>query len=113
MTAKAERVHPFHFRTNDPDLDRLLKPSTAYRSPDDVVNDRALTLAEKKAILASWASDACAVESRPAFRQPAELSHPISFDDIMAALQEVDRLQSETETFPSGGGSRRYRSHVC
>src|SRR3954470_1084184 len=37
----------------------------AFLHPAEVVNDPDLTLNEKGAILASWASDACAVESVP------------------------------------------------
>jgi hypothetical protein len=47
------------------DLDTLLHPSQAFEHPSDVVNDPDLTLNEKRAILASWASDACAIEAVP------------------------------------------------
>ena len=50
------------------DLDDLLHPAQAFSHPTDVVNDPDLTLNEKRAILASWASDACAIESVPALR---------------------------------------------
>ena len=36
----------------------------------DVVNDPDMTVQEKRAILASWASDACAVEAAPDLRRP-------------------------------------------
>jgi hypothetical protein len=52
------------------DLDKLLHPSQAFERPADVVNDPDLSLNEKRAILASWASDACAVEAVPALRRP-------------------------------------------
>ena len=42
-------------------LDTLLHPANAFAHPADVVHDPDLTLSEKRAILASWASDACAV----------------------------------------------------
>ena len=50
------------------DLDALLHPAQAFEHPSDVVNDPDLTLNEKRAILASWASDACAIEAAPALR---------------------------------------------
>ena len=53
----------------DPELDDLLRPAQAFEHPDDVVHDRDLTVNEKRAILASWASDACAVEALPALRR--------------------------------------------
>ena len=45
------------------DLDNLLHPAQAFEHPSNVVNDPDLTLNEKRAILASWASDACAIEA--------------------------------------------------
>jgi len=50
------------------DFDQLLHPAQAFGHPSDVVNDPDLTLNEKRAILASWASDACAVEAAPGLR---------------------------------------------
>jgi hypothetical protein len=72
------------------DLNTLLHPANAFACPADVVNDPDLTLSEKRAILASWASDACAVEAVPALRKPPG-SAPIHFDDIIDALRELDR----------------------
>ena len=73
----------------DFELDRLLHPAGAFRTPLDVVVDPDMTVQEKRAILASWASDACAVESDPNHRRPP--SAPIvRFDDIMDALKQLD-----------------------
>jgi hypothetical protein len=72
------------------DLDTFLHPANAFACPADVVNDPDLTLSEKRAILASWASDACAVEAVPALRKPPG-SAPIHFDDIIDALRELER----------------------
>src|SRR5207302_2477670 len=74
----------------DFDLDELLHPAQAFAHPKDVVNDPDLTLSEKRAILASWASDACAVEAAPAMRRPPG-NRPVPFDDIVDALRELDR----------------------
>jgi len=49
----------------DLDLNALLHPASAFDHPRDVVNDPDLTRHEKRAILSSWASDACAVASAP------------------------------------------------
>src|SRR5690242_3799612 len=73
----------------DFDLDRLLHPAGAFRSPMDVVNDPDMTVQEKRAILSSWASDACAVEASPDLRQPPSAS-VVHFDDIMDALKRLD-----------------------
>jgi hypothetical protein len=75
---------------NDPDLTQLLDPARAFGHPSDVVNDRDLTLNEKRAILASWASDACAVEAAPTLRSNPR-GNPVRFEDIMEALRTLDR----------------------
>lgn len=73
----------------DFDLDSLLHPAQAFDHPRDVVRDPDLTLNEKRAILASWASDACAVESAPALRQ-ARNGRTVSFDEVVDALRSLD-----------------------
>ena len=72
------------------DLDELLHPAQAFGHPSEVVNDPDLTLNEKRAILASWASDACAVEAAPELRSPPRGS-TVRFDDIMEALRTLDK----------------------
>jgi len=76
-------------------LDRLLHPAGAFRTPMDVVNDPDMTVQEKRAILASWASDACAVEEEPELRQPAPAA-VVRFDDIMDALKHLDGAAVDT-----------------
>jgi hypothetical protein len=72
------------------DLDALLHPAQAFEHPMNVVNDPDLTLSEKRAILASWASDACAVEAAPAMRRARD-GRTVRFDEIMDALRAIDR----------------------
>jgi len=72
------------------DLDELLHPAQAFGHPSEVVNDPDLTLNEKRAILASWASDACAVEAAPELRS-APHGSTVRFDDIMEALRTLDK----------------------
>ena len=84
--------------TFDFDLDDLLHPAQAFAHPDEVVNDPDLTLNEKRAILASWASDACAVEAAPALRCAPGGRRPVSVDDILEALQSLDREASRGES---------------
>ena len=71
------------------DLDSLLHPAQAFEHPSQVVNDPDLTLNEKRAILASWASDACAVEAAPALRHGAN-GKTVTFDDVMEGLRSLD-----------------------
>ena len=75
----------------DLDLDDLLHPAQAFDNPQQVVDDPDLTLNEKRAILASWASDACAVEAAPALRRPPGVSRVVSVDEVLEALRTLDR----------------------
>jgi hypothetical protein len=77
-----------------------LYPARAFGHPNEVVSDPDLTLNEKRAILASWASDACAVESRPALRQAPGSRRSVQFDEVMDALRVLDRQASETYRAP-------------
>jgi hypothetical protein len=52
-----------------------------------------MTVAEKRSVLASWASDACSIESNPALRAAAK-GNVVSYDDIIDALQSLDAGQS-------------------
>src|SRR4029453_2057243 len=72
------------------DLDTLLHPASAFAHPMDVVRDTDLTLNEKRAILASWASDASAVVSKPALRHIPSADRPGAIDEIMEALRSLD-----------------------
>lgn len=61
-----------------------------FNDPFDVVRHPQLEPEVKRAILASWASDAYAVENQPALRQPPEVDRPLHYDDVMAALRKLD-----------------------
>ena len=82
----------------DFDLNCLLYPAEAFRRPTDVLEDADLTLSEKRAILASWASDACAVEGTPELRRWAGAA-PVSFDDVMDALKKPDGAEVEKPAY--------------
>ena len=47
------------------DLKAILHPSSVYDHPRDVVADQTISIGEKRAILASWASDAAAWPRSP------------------------------------------------
>lgn len=72
-------------------LDDLMRPADAFTHPQEVVCDPDLTINEKRATLASWASDACAVEAMPGLRR-SPAGGTVMFDDIMDALKELDGL---------------------
>ena len=82
-------------RNDTLDLNELLHPADAFVHPSEVIDDPELTLNEKRAILASWASDACAVEAAPDLRELPR-GRRVSFDDIMDALRSLDENKLET-----------------
>jgi hypothetical protein len=91
------------------ELDELLHPAQAFDHPSEVVNDPDLTLNEKRAILASWASDACAIEAAPELRTGPK--SPVRFDDIMEALRSLDKLTNASRyRNPFGRRFRRDQS---
>lgn len=88
------------------DFNALLHPGTVFAHPRDVVSDPTLTLSEKRAILASWASDASAIASCPALRAPEGLKAPVTIDEILDALCALDGGPRH----PPGGKPMRLRS---
>ena len=88
------------------DFNSLLHPGTVFAHPKDVVADPRLTISEKRAILASWASDASAIASCPALRVPNGLKAPVTIDEILDALCTLDGGARN----PPGGKPMRLRS---
>jgi hypothetical protein len=92
------------------DLDALLHPAGTFAHPLDVVRDPGLTLDEKRAILASWASDACAVEAVPELRQTPN-GNTVRFDDIMNALRMLDQDAAAAHTTRTSHSRRAFANH--
>ena len=99
-------MRPTTAHTDVFDFQALLHPGTRFEHPRDVVRHAGLTTAEKRAILASWASDASAIASCPSLRSPAGLKNPVSIDEILDALCELDCGPPN----PPGGKPYRLRS---
>jgi hypothetical protein len=87
------------------ELDRVLNPAAVFNHPREVLSDRDLAREEKRAILSSWASDACAVESAPNLRRPPGAASPVTFDEIVDALKALDA--EPTPPRPGGVAVRR------
>ncbi|GLK53982.1 hypothetical protein JOD31_001149 [Methylopila capsulata] len=76
-------------RVSDDQNNLVRRPGTADHSlfahPDEVMDDPRLPPAEKRAILAAWASDRYAIEEAPGLRQ-LESGAIVPLDAIRAAL---------------------------
>jgi hypothetical protein len=68
----------------------ILFQGMQLQRPIDVVKAAALSADDKRAILAAWASDFYAVDSKPAFRHVPGTPEPVSIDEIQSALRELD-----------------------
>ena len=62
----------------------------SFHQPSDVVHHPQLEPEVKRAILASWASDASAIEDRPALRKGPTGKGAVSIDEVMTALRLLD-----------------------
>ena len=81
-TLRATAVDPFA---------AFVAPGDVFRHPREVLTYPGLSHAEKRAILASWASDSRAVESCPALRcLEGCRAEPVPLDAVLAALQALD-----------------------
>lgn len=109
LTAAAPPVRP---DTDDAALDRLLHPSRFYERPIDILRDHTLSIAEMRALLASWASDACAVESCPPLRHPRFAQQPVGFDEVMEALSSLDRAAAGRPVGGERGSGASPSSHL-
>lgn len=58
--------------------------------PDRVLNDQTMTIGAKRALLASWASDAHAVPDRPTLRR-LDNGAVVAVSEILRALRSLDR----------------------
>lgn len=61
-----------------------------FRRPFDIARHPTLEPEVKRAILASWASDAAAVEDEPSLRRPRGGGAVVPLDEVMAALKALD-----------------------
>ncbi|MES2342420.1 MAG: hypothetical protein V4597_12125 [Pseudomonadota bacterium] len=71
-------------------LDRILRPAVGFQHPREVLKDPLLSPDDKRAVLSSWASDACAVEDQPTLRQMVGSETPVPLADVLAALARLD-----------------------
>jgi hypothetical protein len=97
-----------HGRTTNLEMDALLHPADAFIHPMDVVEDCDLTTYEKRAVLSSWAADACGMQGVSKQNWSSHGS-PVSFDDILDALRALDN-ESERRACTDTGIVNQRRS---
>jgi len=79
-----------------------------YEHPRDVLAT-ALDESEKRTILASWASDLFAVDSRPDLRLPPGVREPIRCQDLLDALMALDDHMCGLDGVAVAGRQRSWR----
>ena len=94
------------YADNVVDLNAILHPGSVYDHPRDVVADQTISIGEKRAILASWASDAVSVVSKPALREPPGPHRLVTVDEVLDTLSALDCGPKD----PPGGKPVRRKS---
>jgi hypothetical protein len=74
----------------------LLYPSRHFGHPRDVLAAADIPNEEKRAILASWASDIFSIESIPALRLYPGTDEAVSYDEIIQALKALDLEEGQS-----------------
>lgn len=69
----------------------FIRRSPRLRYPHQLVQEPHMTLDEKRAILAAWASDQHSVESFPTLRHLPGTPFPVTLSSIIDARAELDR----------------------
>ena len=72
----------------------ILMRGMHLRRPTDVLEAPSLSIDDKRTILAAWASDLYAVDSKPALRHMPGTPEPVSIDEVQSALIELDLRNS-------------------
>jgi hypothetical protein len=82
------------FQLSRPELPVQPREAAIYMHPDDVTSDPKLTREEKRAVLASWISDARAIENAPSLRR-LDSGAVVDVDAILQALSSLDELTDD------------------
>jgi hypothetical protein len=79
------------YSSSDEKLSSLV-PQPLHANPQEVLRDSSLSIAEKRNLLSSWASDARAIPDAPALRQ-LDSGAVVNIRDILSALQILDGFE--------------------
>ena len=91
--------------------DRLSGLAITSTHPDDVLHSDSLSVAEKSAILAAWASDAHAVPDHPSMRQ-LDSGAIIGVDAILAGLRALDASETAKRVNNAERGPKTRRTLI-
>jgi len=86
----ATSEHVFETQGLGAALARWLRPAIGFSHPRDVLKDPGLNLAEKREVLASWASDASSVREEPSLRWLLGTAEPVPLAEVREALARLD-----------------------
>ena len=89
----------------------LLHPDRHFNHPRDVLAAGDIGKQEKRAILASWASDMFAIESVPGLRLYPGTAEAVSYDEIIQALKFLDEHDMRAGEQGSSAASNVQRGH--
>lgn len=93
-------------------VSHLLDPTSHFDHPSEVLAASHLDCQEKRAILASWASDQYAIESIPALRHHPGTGRAVSLDEILQALKALDgdrpAISDNGSPPPTAAATRRF-----
>jgi hypothetical protein len=82
-------------------LERWLRPAVGFEHPRDVLKDPILNASDKRAVLASWASDASSVRDQPTLRWLLGTPEPVPLADVREALSRLDIGEQGLPSNPS------------
>lgn len=92
LATTEQQIHTLGLRAA---RERWLRPAVGFQLPGDVLKDPDLTREDKRAVLASWLSDASAVQDQPHLRWLLGTPDPVAASDIREALARLDREAPE------------------
>ena len=81
--------------------ERWLRPAVGFQHPRDVLKDPDLSAEQKRAVLASWLSDASAVQDQPQWRWLLGTPEPVLAADVREALLRLEGVVLGGEVSPA------------
>lgn len=80
--------------------------AATFSDPAEVLSSPILSAAEKRCVLAAWASDAFAVEDNPWLRQLPGSPKTVQLREILSALRRLDDEDDGPPPFKGGAALR-------